>query len=65
VAIFPAERIIGLDPQSGLRQRLEEFAEPTFVTRPFDESFTLDEFLITRTDFSNQAVEATRSAQRQ
>jgi len=39
--------------------------EPTFVTRPFDESFTLDESLITRTDFSNQALEATKSALRE
>ena len=98
-------RLIGLDPQSGLRQRLEKLAEPTsltfapdthtggwpaalayaqqslgaalvpgatlqpqaepnFVTRPFDESFTLDEFLITRTDFSDQALEVTKSALR-
>ena len=87
-------RLIGLDPQSGLRQRLEKLAAPTpltfapdthiggwpaalafaeqrlgaalvplvalppapeprFVTRPFDESFTLDEYLITRPDFSD------------
>ena len=98
-------RLIGLDPQSGLRQRLEKLAEPTsltfapdthtggwpaalayaqqslgaalvptatlssqaepsFVTRPFDESFTLDEFRISRADFSNQALEVTKSALR-
>lgn len=27
--------------------------EQPFVTRPFDESFTLDEYLITRPDFSD------------
>ena len=37
-------------------------SEPTFVSRLFDESFTLDEFLITRTDFSNPALDVTKSS---
>jgi DNA-binding transcriptional LysR family regulator len=98
-------RLIGLDPQAGLRQRLEQLADPTpltfatdthtggwpaalactqrglgaalvpdavlasqndstLVTRAFDESFTLDEFLIARADFNSEMLERAKAALR-
>ena len=99
-------RLVGLDPQSGLRQRLEKLTEgtpltfaadthtggwpaalacveqrlgvalvphavlpsnpePTFVIRSFDESFTLDEYLISRTDFSDSTSAVANGALRE
>jgi len=94
-------RLVGLDPQAGLRQRLEKLVEgtplsftsdthtggwsaalayveqrlgaaliprpalpagenPALVSRLFDDSFTLDEFLITRADFSDSALQVAK-----